>query len=423
METTMAPRRIRATPRRLVAAAVLLHALTAWSQDAPRFLFSGYGTLGVAHSNNDQADYLVDAFKPNGPGFTRDWSWDVDSRLGAQLSAIFGPRLSAVVQVLAQQRHDDSYRPVVEWANVKYQVTPDFSVRAGRVVLPIFMVTDSRRVGYANPWVRPPVEVYSLVPVTSSDGMDAAYRIDFGAVASTVQVTAGRSTSRFPNSSGFEAGTAEGRKLFAANATFESGAFTGRVTYGDARLTIAALDPFFDAFRQFGPEGIAIADRFHVRDRRVTFMGVGATYDPGQWFVMGELARFNTRSIVGDKVAWYVSGGYRIGKFTPYATFARARSRDDVSHPGLTLPFYPPEVQPVAAALNAALNMQLGVAPQQSTASLGARWDFHPSAALKVQYDRVRLDHGSRGTFGNVQPGFQPGSTVSVFSVAVDFVF
>ena len=45
------------------------------------------------------------------------------------------------------------------------------------------------------------------------------------------------------------------------------------------------------------------------------------------------------------------------------------------------------------------------------------------NAALKLQYDRLNLDAGSSGRLGNVHPAFQPGGTVNVFSVAVDFVF
>jgi hypothetical protein len=413
----------RARTRVACVATLLALPCATLAQEAPRLTFGGYGTLGVVHSDNRQADYLLDSFKPDGPGHTRRWSADVDSRLGLQASAAFGSRLSAVVQVLAQQRHDDTYKPVVEWANVKYEVTPDFSVRAGRVVLPIFMVTDSRRIGYSNPWVRPPVEMYSLVPVTSSDGVDASYRVRAGDLAATLQLTAGRSSSDFPSSSGFDAGTAEARRLVAGNAVLEHGALTTRFSYGNARLTIEALDPFFDAFRQFGAAGAAIADRYHVNGRRVTFVGLGATYDPGRWFASGEWAEFDTRSVIGKKRAWYVTGGARLGKLTPYATYARVDSEGDITDPGLPLAGLPPQLLPVAAGLNAALNMQLGAAPQQATVSLGARWDFLRNAALKVQYDHVRLDEESRGTFGNIQPGFRNGSTVRIFSIAVDFVF
>jgi hypothetical protein len=61
--------------------------------------------------------------------------------------------------------------------------------------------------------------------------------------------------------------------------------------------------------------------------------------------------------------------------------------------------------------------------PEQKTISLGARWDFATNAALKLQWDRVRVNAVSYGTFGNVQPDFPKGSTVNVLSAAVDFVF
>lgn len=413
----------RISLRNAILALAVGAALPAAAQEPPRITFSGYGTLGVVRSDDDRADYLVDSFKPDGPGYTREWSPDVDSRLGAQLTAALTGRISAVVQVIAQQRHDDTYKPMVEWANVKYEVTPDLSVRAGRVVLPIFMVTDSRRVGYANPWVRPPVEVYSLVPVTNSDGMDASWRLQREQAAATVQVTAGRSSSRFPSASGFQSSTAEGRRLLALNAAVESGALTSRVSVGEARLTVEALQPFFDAYRQLGPIGNAIADRYDVRDRRVTFVGLGASYDPGRWFAMGEWALFDTRSVIGKKAAWYVSGGVRFGKVTPYLTYARSESKGPTHDAGHPLEVLPPALRPTVAQMNALLNLQLGAAPEQSTVSLGARWDFLRNAALKVQYDHVRLEEGSRGTFGNIQPGFQPGGTVRLFSVAVDFVF
>jgi hypothetical protein len=395
----------------------------ALAQQYPDFSFSGYGTLGVARSDEDRADYLVDAFKPDGPGHTDQWSYKVDTRLGGQVSAWFTPRLSGVLQVLVQQDHDDSWRPRIEWANVKYQLTDDLSVRAGRVVLPVFMVTDTRRVGYANVWIRPPVEMYSLVPVTSNDGADATWRLPVGAWTNTMQLTLGRSDSKFPNASGFDAGTAEARRIAAFVDTVESGPFTARLSYGEARLTVAAYRPLFDAFRMFGPPGEAIAQRYGIDDRRATFLGLGAGFDPGTWFATGEWARFDTRSIVGRKSAWYVSAGPRLGKLTPYATYARIKAESASSDPGVSVAGLPAEVAGLGQLLNATLNRQLGALPQQSTVSIGVRWDFLRNAALKVQLDRVRVGPRSHGTFGNVQPDFPAGAHVNVVSAAVDFVF
>ena len=403
--------------------AASLACTTALAQSWPTFSFSGYGTAGAVTTDEDRGDYLVDAFKPDGPGYTDRTSFKVDSRLGGQVIAGFGPRVTAVVQVLAEQHYDNSWTPRVEWANVRFQATDDLSVRGGRMVLPIFMVTDSRRVGYANPWVRPPVEVYSLVPVTHYDGADALWRTTFATTANTLQVSYGRSDSHFPNASGFDAGTAEARHIIAVNDTVEIGALSARVSYGEAKLTISAYRPLFDAFRLFGPAGAAIADKYGVDDRRVTFAGLGATYDPGAWFLMAEAARFDTRSIVGRRTSWYVSGGPRLGKFTPYATYAEVRADSARSDPGVPLAGLPPQVAAIGQVANETLNRQLSALPQQKTASLGVRWDFWRSAALKVQYDHVKLGSGSYGTFGNIQPGFPIGGSVNVYSAAVDFVF
>ena len=100
----------------------------------PELKFSGFGTLGATYSDERKADYVTTIFQPNGVGFTRPWSVTPDSKLGGQVDAIFNDQWSAVVQVIAKHHHDNSFTPQVEWANVKYQITPELSVRAGRTL-------------------------------------------------------------------------------------------------------------------------------------------------------------------------------------------------------------------------------------------------------------------------------------------------
>ena len=413
---------MRNVPKILVVAAACHATLASADEWTSLFSFSGYGTLGVVRSSERNADYLIDAFKPTGPGHTRAWSADVDSRVAGQVTLKVSQSLTGVLQVIAQQRYDKTYRPEIEWASLKYQITSDISVRAGRIVLPVFMVTDSRKVGYANPWVRPPVELYSLVPVTHSDGADASFRWPMGLLRYTFQVTYGRSDSKFPPQGVARDLDAKARQLVAVVDTIEHGFATLRINYGRAKVTIDAFDPLFDAFRQFGPPGAAIADKYELRDRVVTFLGLGASYDPGAWFAIGEWARFDTNSVVGKRSAWYVSGGPRFGKLTPYATYARVKADSTTSDPGLPFLGAPPQVATQAAILNAALNAQLALVAVQRTWSFGVRWDVWRNVALKAQYDRVRREAGSSGTFGNIQPGFEPGGSANIVSVAADFV-
>jgi hypothetical protein len=402
-------------------ALALCAAARADDPDAPVFAFSGFGTLGAAHSSEKNADFTSSAFKPKGTGFSHDWSFDVDSLIAAQVTAKPAPKVSAILQVIAQQNYDDTYRPHVEWANIRYQVTPDLSVRAGRTVLPFLLVTDTYKVGYANPWVRPPIEVYSLVSVTSNDGIDATLRMPVGAATNTFQLIWGRTDSRFPTTEGAY-GVSRARELAAFVGIFEQGFATVHFHAGRSRITITDFDALLDVFREFGPEGVAIADRNEVHNLLVNFVGIGASYDPGQWFAMGEWARINAGAILGRKSAWYLSGGYRFGKLTPYVTYAQSRA-DSLTDPGLTISALPDFLAEPAAGLNAALNSVLATKAVQKTISIGARWDLMPDAALKLQFDHTRIGAGSNGTLSNPQPDFRTGGNLNVFSIAFDFVF
>jgi hypothetical protein len=114
------------------------------------FTLSGFGTLGMTHSSLDSADFTSTAFEPNGSGHSRAYDFADDTKLGVQLIGRFTDKLSAVVQVVSEQRYDNTFTPQIEWANLKYAFTPDFSVRIGRIELPTFLNSDYRNVGYAR---------------------------------------------------------------------------------------------------------------------------------------------------------------------------------------------------------------------------------------------------------------------------------
>jgi hypothetical protein len=413
---------------KLPAALTLLTALTMWypapatAEDfgGSMFSFNGFGTVGVVNSSDDKADFVASLLEPNGAGYSRSWSASVDSLIGAQVTANLTPQLTAVLQLIVQQNYDKTYWPRVEWANIKYQFTPDFDLRIGRMVLPTFLVSDSRKVGYSNPWVRPPVEVYSLNPIAALDGVEASYRLHLGEVTNTLQSSYGRNVSiQFPAGAHVDAPYQWG--IF--NDT-EYGAALLHLSYVLSPITLnsASTAALFDAFRLFGPQGAAVAEDFEVVDKSVTVLTIAGSYDPGQWFAMGEWIRTRCECFIGVTTGWYVSGGYRVGAFTPYLTYAQVTERT-TSAPGLSLSAVPAYLAPTVAALNAGLNELLASRPVQYTSSMGVRWDFMKIFDLKVQLDRMNLGAGSTGTLLNIQPGFQPGSTVYLFSTAVDFVF
>ncbi|NIC07646.1 porin, partial [Billgrantia bachuensis] len=401
-------------PRKPVLIASTLLMLTcglplAVQANTPSLSLNGFGTLGVVRSSEDQADFVSSMLMPRGAGHTSDWSAEVDSRLGLQLTASLTPRLSSVVQVVTEQQYDGRFRPAIEWANVNFDVTPDLSLRVGRVILPVFMNSEYRKVGYATPWVRPPLEVYRTIPVSSIDGVDISYRYHLANATNTLRATYGQSDSSFPYTDAtLSRATAEAsaREGLTFSNVVEQGNLSVFAAYSHYRLSIEDFNPLFDVFRMFGPEGDAIADRYNIDDKSFEVISLGARYDPGNWFVMGEWAQTSSRTFLADSRGWYISGGYRLGAFTPYLTYANQRIHSKTSIPGLS--------QPGSEALDAMLNSLLQGQPQQKSVSVGVRWDFSSNMAIKAQFDHMNHEGGSRGYLVNSQPGFEPGGSVNL---------
>lgn len=124
-------------------------------EDAPLVSIGGFGTLGVVHSSDRQADFTANALNPGDAGASRAWSAAVDRRLGVQMALNLNSKWSALLQLVSERTLRDGYAPVVEWANLQYQATPDLSVRVGRIALPLFLTGEYRKAGYALPWISP----------------------------------------------------------------------------------------------------------------------------------------------------------------------------------------------------------------------------------------------------------------------------
>lgn len=387
-------------------------------QDAPLLTLNGYGTLAVIHANETGADYVPNALRSEGAGRSGRWNSATENRAALQIDYHASSRLTATAQVIAEQDYGKTYRPRLEWANLRYEHSPALSVRLGRISLGTFMTSDYRKVGYALPWVRPPAELYRLVSITNSDGVDVTYRFDTAAQTyHSVQLTYGRNkvseldgAIRVPN-------------MWGAYYRLEHGPLSLHASYLNAKLDSRLTEALWGAYRAFGPEGNAVVSRYALSGKRAPFVALGLEYDPGDWFVMTEWGRGDSRTGFGARSAWYVSGGYRMGDWTPYVTYARSvEGKRQVD--GLDTRNFPPPVHGFIAELNQWLELsQSAIAPGQRTVSAGMRWDVLPRTSVKAQYDRVSVDSGSVGTFDNlVSPDYRP-SGADVFSMTVDFLF
>ncbi|NRR32553.1 hypothetical protein HSX11_20500 [Oxalobacteraceae bacterium] len=386
--------------------------------DKPAWSFGGYGSAGVVHSSEERADFTGSTLNPGSAGHGHRWASNVDSRLGVQLGLTLSPSWSAVLQLVSESTRLHAYRPAVEWANLQYRVSSDLSVRLGRIALPLFLAGDYRKASYALPWVRPPVDLYSAIPISNSDGIDASYRWRVAELNQVTQVMVGHTSAQLTRDT-----QAQSRRLLGLSNTTTSGALTVRVSAQHTRLSADVGMPMFNALRRFNAQGEALAERYQIKDTPTRVLALGLNYDPGQWFLMGEIGRASSASFFSDKTGAYLSGGYRYGNLSPYLTVSGVRANSATHSDGLALDGLAPERRAAAVALNNGLNALLGATAQQRTLSAGLRWDWRADYALKLQYDRIKPLHGSPGTLINVQPGFRSDHAIGVFSVLLDFVF
>jgi hypothetical protein len=331
--------------------------------------FSGFGTLGAVHSDYSQADFTATVDQPSGAGYSRNWSPTLDSKLGAQANLTLTDSLSGVVQTLSRDDANGSYKPEVEWANLKYAITSDLAVRVGRMELPTYARSDVQNVGYTLPWVRVPIEITYTSTATHSDGVDVLYRVATGPVTQNLQALWGTATENLPGA----AFASDPARVVLLSDTLQ---------YGNTSVHLA--------YQNCDPSGFQAG--------RLQLMGAGVTYDPGAWFVTGDSNRTHG-TFFGDFLAWYISGGVRLGRFAPYAFYSSTH----------------------ATSVGTSNLKSLG---NEHTVAVGMRWDFALNLDLKLQLEQVTLDTlDDPAAFTNLQPGARVGDKANAFSLALDFVF
>lgn len=395
-------------------AAILAVSLAAVSvahaDDGFSYRLSGFGTAGYAATDNN--DVLLT--NPNQlKGARQNGSTLVDSRIGGQLDLTFNPNLSATVQAIAMQDTKGRFMPQLEWAFARYKLGDHLALRVGRLGFPAYLVSDYRYVGYANPWVRAPLEVYKLAPLDNFEGADISWNHDVGNGYLTVQALAGHASTPIADSRE-HSGRLKVNQLVGGYATWEIGnlRLRGGVSTGKVSYQVSGSDQLFAGLQQAGFG--SIVDAFKADNSRTTFSSLGGSYDADNILLTGEYAKLHSAShLLSDASGWYATFGYRLGKVMPYVSWAgysKASETDAYSIPA------------VGPLLPLAMGMQsIASSSSQHTASLGMKVDARKNVALKAQVDRV-LPSAGGGTFSGVAPGYD-GHAVNVYSVVVDFVF
>ena len=289
---------------------------------------------------------------------------------GVQLSKPLNDMVSVTGQLVA--RGVDDYDVEATWAYVTIAPTDNDSIRVGRLRVPFFYYSDFLEVGYAYNWASPPSIVYRI-GFNTIDAVDYTRSFDFGDTTGSVQLYYGRWNDDLNLSSGPAA--FDLTKFFGVvgNLSWENLSF--RLSYHSADLTAPTVG--FD-------------------EDTSTFAEAAVVYDDGDNFAVFEYTALDHDSLfLLDNIAYMVSYARRINSWTIHGTYSYYESDveegfqqtlDDDSRTGYTL---------------------------------GARWDFADSTALKLEAQYQENQNYDAPLFG--EDGKK--TTGTLYTIGMDMIF
>ncbi len=383
--------------QRLAAAESRLASLEQQNSVAERITVNGFIRFAMETQNNIE-DAAGNKLAYRNSVVADEWDNRRLSRAGLQVNARISDDAEAVVQLLA--RGSDDFAAEAQWAYLGYNVHPDVTVRAGRLVLPFYLHSQYLNVGYAYPWVELPTEIYGAIPVDTMEGIDATWTLNTGSINHKLNV--------FWGSMDVDAGDLifEIDHQHGINLRSNIGNITTWLGYTSSQVSLD-LTPVL-------PTAQYNLDRAYAH-----YMSAGVQYDNGRLVLMGEATELKISSPdhwFPTQPAGYVMAGYRFGKLLPHITWAYVNAHGTS------------EVDPTPPPGAFASTLFADYADRQKSWTLGARYDLTAGVAVKAEASRY-YDFGddrltTQGVFsGPAGSGAPDNSNPMVFRLAVEAVF
>ena len=371
-----------------------------------------------------------------------------DSLMALQMDANLEDGLSATMQLIS--RGKNNFEPDVEWAYFTYEINDDLQISAGRIRAPFYRYSDFLDVRYAYNWISAPERVYAF-EFPGYDGLSLLYNNSLGPIDSSLQLIAGQLDD-----------ISNGTPLLFEDMMGASWVgswkwLTARASYLQANVSIplASVESTAAGFEQLGAGLQGLANNFggiaqlyagapvasraavyaggfqnaatamlaEVDDIRIkqdkgTYMSVGFGVDKDALIVDGEWIQYEAQdAMVPANTAYYLTLGWRFGPTVIYSTYSREQADAPLATANTIADLTPylgtlatEVIMPAELTQGAmgAIMASQGLAKTLTAAEtdivnvhVGVRWDFHPSAALKVGYETSdnRISETKGGVF------------------------
>lgn len=344
--------------------------------------------------------------------YTDEMNFKPESKFALQISTDLSDDLTAVAQIMARGAND--FDAEFEWAYLSYDINENYTIRAGKLRIPFYKYSDYLDVGYAYPWIRPPRAMYSLTFSTyeglslisnfSLSDWDISSNLMYGNVEGTFFETTLPTDGTLTDSMGI-------------NVQLSKEWFSMYFAYLGTKVDIPRSD--FESISQI-VDLVSPGDGTSIKldNDYADFLGIGFTIDYENWLFNSEWSNVAIEdNITLDSVQWYASLAYRFDKIMPYITYQTTETKREKA--SISNNRIPAQIHPAQPPLNMFLQ---GILDSQifeyKAYTVGVRYDFHPSAALKLEYNSYFdiIDNDSLGSTSDPE-------TSGNISVAIDLVF
>ncbi len=397
-------------PRVAVGALVSLVGLSPGTLAELRF--NGFASIKAATTLSSPADLNNDGKITGAEGvyfgnIDEDLDFKHFSVFGLQASADLSEGLSATIQLYADGA--ENFDVEARWAYLSYAISDNTTINAGRLVLPIFYKSEYEKVGYAYNPATLPLSVYSPLEFSVVEGLRLNNVSNWGmwTISSALLYGNWDGDIFVSSNNAFVGGNAvkdilslsieanyDWLTLFAGGIISDT-EFTGldqNVINAsiDAAITlnpqiVAALEAGLVSLDDFEQ----LKQRVSLSDKRGKYYYFGLDLDYQDWLFTAEYAHYgieDSSDTFND--AWYATFGRRMEDWTLLYT------HQDYDQPQQDTYIEVLDLNPIAQGVGVGIIDTFGVQDFKLDV-ISVRYDFHPSAAFKL--DLFNYDAAKQG--------------------------
>ncbi|WP_206486070.1 hypothetical protein [Thalassotalea sp. G2M2-11] len=352
--------------------------------------FSAFGTLALTTTDSDTYGYRKDVSYDKGV-FSGDLDLLSHSLIGGQVNVGLSNEFDFVGQAVIKDMAKKSLDNYLTMAFLRYAPKPEWAIRVGRTAIDIFLITEYRDIGIANPWATVPNEVYSIIPFRFVDGADINYQLRLNEGTLTSKIFTGKSDSYLSTSNITEKIQVD--NILGASVSYDKSDWIIQARYSAAQLanetqsTLALIGAINTVPVTIWPNASSFSQTLRVLNTNIKYLSLSYQQYFNRWLLTTEFSQVkaNDSPVIPTINSGYLGLSYQFDQYTIYGVSAFSQSDNYQFN----------ETNVIEAAIPELINAVEGnmnfYATNQNTISLGLRWDISANMALSLQWSHSNI--------------------------------